>query len=142
MSCARPKYVQVMNQASNDNSVGETQAECRQTFSKSGLCLVWYWEKKPTSVKDEGILIFKSYHLNAHDQTAVETDMAASPHIVLWMPDMGHGSRPTVTHRLDVGTYRVSKIYFSMTGEWDIHFQSKNGSEVIDETAVRLVISF
>lgn len=100
--------------------------------------MLWYWEVKPTA-QSQGSLIFKTYRLNNLDQTPVETDLAQRPEVILWMPSMGHGSTPTQTTRLDVGTYRTSQVYFVMPGEWDIRFQVKNGSEVVDATEVHIV---
>lgn len=86
-----------------------------------------------------GNLIFKTYRLNLLDQTPIEVDLFATPQVVLWMPSMGHGSTPTQTAWADQGTYRTTNVFFTMPGDWEIRFQVKNGSEVVDETRVRLV---
>lgn len=58
--------------------------------------------------------------------------------VVLWMPDMGHGSAPTQINRVvdangDVapGRYIVRNIYFVMGGDWDIQviLTDKNGQK-------------
>lgn len=136
--CAKPKYV---NETAHDKSqnAGQEAATgvCETIFSTSGLCLFWYWEVKPTA-EAQGSLIFKTYRFNHLDQTPVEVDLAQVPQVILWMPGMGHGSTPTQTTRMDLGTYRVSQVYFVMPGEWEIRFQVKNGSEVVDAAQVSL----
>ncbi len=135
MGCARPKYVQESTDSNNGSFEQGTKANCSITFSQSHLCLSWYWEQKPTS-KEMGSLIFKTYRLNTFDQTSVPVDMPIVPTLVLWMPGMGHGSTPTQTTRLDVGTYRASRVFFIMPGEWNLQFQVQNGNDVTDEAKV------
>lgn len=66
-------------------------------------------------------------------QTPIEKDMESLPQLVLWMSSMGHGSTPSQTQRLDVGTYRASNVFFIMPGDWQLKFQIKNGNELLDE---------
>lgn len=58
--------------------------------------------------------------------------------VVLWMPDMGHGSAPTQISRvIDAngnivpGRYLVRNIYFVMGGAWDVQviLTDKNGQK-------------
>lgn len=137
-SCAEPKYVKVSDAATDGTNAQESKTDCQTFFSTSGLCLTWYWEKKPTSTQ-MGNLIFKTYRLNSLDQTPIEVDLTATPQVVLWMPSMGHGSTPTQTTRVDEGTYRVTNVFFIMPGDWEIRFQVKAGTEVVDETHISLV---
>jgi hypothetical protein len=51
---------------------------------------------------------------------------------------MGHGSTPTTTTRVDVGSYRVSNVFFTMPGEWELRLQAKNGTEVLDEANISI----
>lgn len=127
-NCARPKYVE--ETTSNQTPAGkvEVAAECSAVFSESKYCLSWYWENKPTS-KQAGSLIFKVYRLNQFDKTAVPVDFKSTPDVILWMPSMGHGSTPTQTARLDVGTYRVSNVFFIMPGDWEIRFLVKDEND-------------
>lgn len=138
LGCAQPKYVTESEQTSTGQQTTESKVNCGIQFSNSKYCLSWFWENKPTST-NQGSLIFKIYRLNAFDQTAIQLDSAEIPQLTLWMPSMGHGSTPTETQRLDVGTYRVSKVFFIMPGEWDLKFQIKSGSEVTDEAVVQIV---
>lgn len=63
---------------------------------------------------------------NAKDHSFVEL-ADETVDVVLWMPDMGHGSAPTQISRVvdakgDVvpGRYAVRNIYFVMGGLWDV----------------------
>ena len=72
---------------------------------------------------------------NGRDHSFVElTD--ESVEVILWMPDMGHGSAPTQISRvvdangdLVPGRYEVRNIYFVMGGTWDVQvvLTDKNG---------------
>jgi hypothetical protein len=136
--CAEPKYVKDSEAGAGGTNAQESKAECQASFSTSGLCLTWYWEKKPTST-EMGSLVFKTYRLNSIDQTPIEVDLTTTPQVVLWMPSMGHGSTPTQTTRVDEGTYRATNVFFVMPGDWEIRFQVKTGTEVVDETHISLV---
>lgn len=139
ISCAKPKYIQESDTGTAEQKVQESKPECNLKFSNSGLCLLWFWEKLPNSTSEFGRLIFKTYRQNIYDQSPIETDLASLPHVVLWMPGMGHGSSPTETTKIDTGTYRSDKVLFIMPGEWEIRFQVKNGNEVGDEVRVNFV---
>ena len=133
VGCARPKYVEESTTPSSPAGKLETTTECTITFTESKYCLSWYWENKPTS-KQAGSLIFKVYRLNEFDKTPVEVDFKTTPEVILWMPSMGHGSTPTQTHRLDVGTYRTSNVFFIMPGVWDIRFSVKEENDTTKAT--------
>lgn len=145
-ACAQPKYESIAAPAEqsgenkNENPSGESDsAACEIRFKSSGLCVSWRWEAKPTGAK-VGALVFKVFRQNLFDASPIETDLDGLPAVVLWMPSMGHGSSPTTVTRLDVGTYRASKVFFVMPGEWQIKIQLKNGNDVSDEALVSLTI--
>jgi hypothetical protein len=55
--------------------------------------------------------------------------------VVLWMPDMGHGSRPVkINTAVDasgntlVGVYAVTKMYFVMGGLWEVRVSLKDAA--------------
>jgi len=132
--CARPKYLRsspIVSEATG------SKASCSVVFSNSGLCLSWYWENKPTE-RQAGQLVFKTYRLSSLDESALEVDLESLPSVILWMPSMGHGSTPTQTLRIDQGTYRARNVFFIMPGEWEIRFQVRKGSDVLDQATVLL----
>ncbi len=138
ISCAQPKYVSENNIA-NNNSAYDAGSDCSIQFKGSQMCLSWYWEKKPTST-DAGSFIFKTYRLNTLDATAIELNPVSGPQVLLWMPSMGHGSTPTQTVQLDVGTYRAENVFFIMPGEWEMKFQIKDGDIVRDEAIILITL--
>jgi hypothetical protein len=139
LSCAKPQYVSETTSQDLIATSKESKMDCSIAFSKSAVCITWYWESKPTD-SDMGGFIFKTFRLNSFDQTPVEVDTTQIPEVILWMPSMMHGSTPTKTSRLDAGTYRVSNVFFIMPGEWEIKFQIKNGTEISDEATIRLTL--
>lgn len=67
--------------------------------------------------------------------------------VELWMPSMGHGSRPTVVKPvLDAagaavpGAFEVSKVYFVMGGDWEVrvHLTAANGQRETQSFALEL----
>lgn len=143
VGCAQPKYVQESGVTENKIAQEENKADCSIAFSESKYCLSWYWEAKPTATQP-GSLIFKIFRQNQFDQTPVELDATQTPEVILWMPGMGHGSSPTQTTRLDVGTYRASKVFFIMPGDWEIRFSVKESeqpnSKQVDGAVVAITI--
>lgn len=139
VACAQPKYVRLDEEQGSPNSQEFGAATCSLRFSQSQNCLSWFWEKKPTQT-ESGRLVFKIYRANSFDGSAVLIDPSFSPSVLLWMPGMGHGSSPTSTSRLDIGTFRTSDVFFIMPGEWEIKFQIKNENNVQDEIIVRVQI--
>lgn len=142
-ACAQPKYESSGSSNPNGNMAQGSQdqkfSECTLRFSTSKYCLAWKWEEMPTSAK-AGTLVFKVYRGNTYDDTPVEMDFGSIPTLVLWMPSMGHGSSPTTVTRLDVGTYRVSNVFFIMPGKWEMRFQIKDGTTIQDEAVVALTL--
>ena len=138
MACAQPRYVKAEDVGSNgEQTHSDTKADLTLGFQHQALYLSWYWETKPTA-SAVGSMIFKTYRPNQFDQSVVLTDLPGDVNVLLWMPGMGHGSSPTKVQRLDVGTYRVTQVFFVMPGEWEIHFQSKAGNVLNDEIVVNL----
>lgn len=137
LGCAEPRYLQKIQLSPSDNDPQKVST-CSIPFKHSLHCLTWEWEKMPTS-REYGSLVLKIYRLNNHDQTPVLENPAGELQVVLWMPSMGHGSTPTQTEQLDVGTYRVRNVFFIMPGDWDMHFQIQDGATTIDEAKVSLI---
>lgn len=55
----------------------------------------------------------------AHIQ-APQNQQVSDVKIELWMPDMGHGSRPVAVRQFGVNKYHVTKAYFMMAGLWEV----------------------
>ena len=93
------------------------------------------WEQKPTET-DMGSFLFQTYRTNPVDGTKVPQDLGDTVNVFLWMPSMGHGSSPVTVERLGLGQYRASAVFFIMKGDWEIHFQVKNGKDTADEAVL------
>jgi hypothetical protein len=130
-SCAKPRYVDDLTE-----KVESVSGECGLLFLSENICLKTEWIKRPSeSAYGEMILSF----VDQSDQTRF-IDPRHTPLIVLWMPGMGHGSSPVKIDRTDVGQYKVSEIFFIMPGEWDIRYQLKDGSNVVEEKIQEITI--
>lgn len=139
VACAKPTYVQVQNGNPSSPNQEKLAADCQPRFKDNGGCLIWWWEKMPTS-QDLGQLVFKIVRANRLDQTAIPVPLDVDPLVILWMPSMGHGSTPTRVERIDSGSYRVHDVFFIMPGEWQIQFQIPNVQGQIDEVIVPVTI--
>lgn len=139
-ACAQPKYENVIKESNPGNgSTSEKVSQCQVKFKNSQYCLTWVWEVEPTD-SVAGSLVFKISRGNNFDDSPVLTDFDFPVSVLLWMPSMGHGSSPTKTEKLDVGTYRTSNVFFVMPGDWEIRFQVKDGKTITDEAIVSLSI--
>ncbi|MGE3261935.1 MAG: hypothetical protein AB7K68_09165 [Bacteriovoracia bacterium] len=144
LGCAQPKY-------ENSPSSGLSTDQQKQgqglgiKFPQSGIQMAWRWEKEPVG-PEEGVLVVRTYRLSPVDNFPEPVDVSADLTLKLWMPDMGHGSAPTVVERmrdangvLVTGAYRVKSIYFIMPGYWEMIFEIQEGGVVRDSAKVSLV---
>lgn len=137
LSCAQPRYENIITE-DNSSPPSEKLTNCTLRFSNSGWCVLWTWEQKPIQ-KKAGQFILKIMRPNLLDETPVYVEAEDNIAVVLFMPKMNHGSRPTKVTKLDVGTYRISNVVFIMPGEWEIKFQLKQNGAVIDEAIFPLI---
>lgn len=136
--CAKPRYETAQPTSSGNTSQIQKVTDCEIRFQNSSYCLLWQWEKNPTSAQ-VGSLIFKVVRANALDDSPIPVDLTSVPALALWMPSMGHGSSPTSVEKIDTGSYRAKNVFFIMPGEWELKFQLKDGNTVQDETVVTLI---
>ncbi len=129
-SCADPRYVD------GPQTDIDTVTGCGHVFKSENLCLKTAWVQRPSeSTYGEMTLSF----VDVNDETRL-VDPKNEPFIVLWMPSMGHGSSPVTMERIDVGRYKASEIFFIMPGPWDIRYQLKSGSDVVEERIQKITI--
>jgi hypothetical protein len=129
-SCSNPRYV--TGPATLERDSTDKSSECPYRFS-GGECLTLNWVTEPTE-KTFGEFVFKVFRANLYDGSAVLLPTTAR--VVLWMPSMSHGSSPVKTDTLDVGTFRATRVFFTMRGEWEIRIQIMNGDQVLSEAIV------
>lgn len=109
-------------------SISAAQA-CDIHFKSEDLCMSVSWEKFPKA-RENGAFVLK--FTDAQDSQRL-MDPKTSPHVILWMTSMGHGSKPVTLKREDIGTFRSTDVFFIMGGPWDIKFQLKDGDNVLEE---------
>jgi hypothetical protein len=91
-------------------------------YKKNTLHIHASFPTAPT-VGKESLLVLEAKDAATHSPTAINDNVE----VVLWMPSMGHGSAPTqVEQALDangnpiLGTLNVRKVYFIMSGDWEV----------------------
>jgi hypothetical protein len=102
------------------------------SFEQGALQARAHWQQGPSDDDSEGILLLQFMDTATQQPVALA---ATTIKVDLFMSMMGHGSSPTVvTPVVDnsgkpvTGAYRVSKIYFTMDGEWQVRVTLKNSS--------------
>ncbi len=129
--CAEPKYLDA-----NPNRPAQKVELAKASFANSGP--IWLsWEKWPTD-NEFGSFFLKTGRENKGDQSPVPQDIEGELTIELWMPSMGHGSSPVIVTKVDVGTYRVDRVFFSMSGDWEIRIQRVVNGAMVDKAVFAL----
>jgi len=130
MACARSNYQDGNNDNRNPANANQ-DSTCALQLTQTNLCVDLIWDHRPTET-DYGSFTLEFY--DPSDRTRF-IDPSQTLEVQLWMPSMGHGSSPVKIDRVDVGQYRVSNVFFTMHGTWDIQIRLKNGNVVVDQVA-------
>jgi hypothetical protein len=118
-----------------ERNTEEVSNECEFYFETENLCLKPAWDIMPTENT------FGSMTLTFTDKNISRPISPRNmPFIQLWMPSMGHGSSPVTVTLIKEGIYKAEDIFFIMPGPWDIKYQLKNDSDVIEEMIQKLTI--
>lgn len=114
----------------------EVSDECEYYFESEALCLRARWDTRATEST------FGSMTLTFTERNSPTRPVSPKrdPFIQLWMPSMGHGSSPVTMTLLEEGVYKAEDIFFIMPGPWDIRFQLKDGSIVVEEKIQKITI--
>lgn len=124
-ACAKPTYItsgSTLPQNEKASSDG-----CSARFQPSNACLTIRWEKFPTE-EEFGSFIMTVSRRDSWRETTLDLEKAANGviqplSITPYMPSMGHGvDRPIVIEKLGPGTYRASKVFFTMKQDWELRF--------------------
>lgn len=129
-ACASPNYVENTGVGVAE---GAPSAACALKFSSQSLCVSYDWEVSPTE-SETGTFVARF----TNSTSGALLDPALPLKVILWMPSMGHGSSPVEVTRLSQGLYRVSRVFFSMPGTWQIRFQLMQGSTMVEEQIATL----
>lgn len=112
---------------SHANACEEHPQMTHLKFAKGKIHVHATWVQGPRS---PGESILRLEWKNGTDHSAIEPP--GSFKVVLWMPDMGHGSAPTKIQQVVdeiqqplVGVYAVTNVYFTMGGKWDVNVKLK-----------------
>lgn len=125
--CARPNYQDA------DPGVG-TLSACPMYFESADLCAGLEWQVFP-SKKQMGSFVLNFWGREGSRSKPVALDPSLDLSIYLWMPGMSHDSpKPRITETAP-GVYRVEKVFFVMTGDWEIRFVLKDGEGHAEERA-------
>lgn len=126
-SCAKPNYQNAQPIVPTEQ--GQDVDSCQMFLSVERICVDLVWGKSP-SVTEFATFNLKFYIQENPNQLV---DPSNNLNVVLWMPDMGHGSSPVTIEKISAGQYRISRASFFMAGEWEIRIQTKNGVNIVDQ---------
>ena len=131
-ACADPQYQNAPPYSGEPRKL----SGCQARFA-TGACVSVSWKQQPEE-GEFGAFEVQIYRRGPKGSPPVFEDPAGSLSVVLWMPSMGHGSSPVTVKRVEEGVYKVTNVYFSMRGDWEIRFFVKNGNEILDQAVVPL----
>jgi len=125
-ACAHPKYAEKPLDPAEEQ-LGTCDIELRD----SKMCASFSWDIPPSEDKEGSFVLEFHGDRDASQVVDLIVDLA----VVLWMPSMGHGSKPVEITHLGNGQYRVSNVFFTMHGDWDIQVQLKNkkNGQILDQ---------
>ena len=125
-----------LNFSSPRRTVTDSTAPCALWLEGSKLCASITWVTTPGEESD-GELLLRFWNPERATEAGPFVDPElGTPFVQLWMPSMGHGSSPTRIAKQGPGEYRVTRVYFSMPGDWDIRVQLRRGSVVAEQTVL------
>jgi hypothetical protein len=103
-------------------SASAAATEQHLTFANNTIHAHFNWTVGPQAESESMMLVsFKTG--TDHKPLDIKSKLS----VILFMPDMGHGSSPTKVEKVP-GTfdYKVSKMYFTMPGKWEVRVTLKN----------------
>ena len=151
--CSLPFFAAAEGVSEVKASLNQEALKCDLKFKKLHACGTLSWVIPPKRVemiteKDQAELTLlicpqksfgkgkfrKKNRLKHEHDLKKEFDRV---HVRLWMPSMGHGSRPTQVREL-VGEgaclkFHVDQLYFSMPGDWEIQVELKKNQKILDQ---------
>jgi hypothetical protein len=124
------------------SSAQAAESKCPLLFKKEKLCAELHWVKEPKAVemptekdKAEFTLTFKSTTGKKEN-----TDPKQRVSVGIFMPSMDHGSMPVTLTKTETGVYQVQNVYFTMSGEWEIHVKlvatESKTEKIVDQAKV------
>lgn len=108
------------------------------SFKETKTFFILDWTQGPQL--GESILQVRAWNEAEGTLNGPYQDFSEEFAVDLWMPDMGHGSSPVKITKIEQGEYLVNKIYFIMSGKWEVRFKLKRQGKVVDEVVLNLHI--
>lgn len=141
LSCAKPKSPQLQENllCQAEGNTKPNQDICNYYWKNLQMCMNWSWQV-PASSSQKGSMLIKMTRPHRVDQTPVLQDLDYDLVVTLWMPSMGHGSLPTRIRKVDVGSWLIENIFFTMPGDWEIRLAWKENTQIKDELVLRFDI--
>lgn len=103
-------------------SASAAVSEQHLTFANGKIHAHISWTVGPV-VETESIMLVDFKTGEDHKPLDIKSEVKVS----LFMPEMGHGSSPTKVEKVRGSTsFKVSKIYFTMPGKWEVRVTIKN----------------
>jgi hypothetical protein len=99
--------------AKPDSGLGRLVFDHELSFASLGASARLKWLDGPHSPNESKLAV----EIVGADADSVE--------VVLWMPEMGHGSADTVVTRAGTTKFEVTDIYFIMSGLWELQVRLK-----------------
>jgi hypothetical protein len=134
-ACLESPLLNHIGAPQNHGFTGDS-SECPLSFEKEGLCAELTWVSYPEG-EELGVLNLNFWAKVGGAKSGPYLAPRGTPFVYLWMPH-GHGTSPTEISGSD-GQYKVTEVFFNMSGDWDFHVQLKSGGRVLDESTMRYV---
>lgn len=131
--CADPKYVSEGAPVPVDSKL---QQSGDYHFVQADLYVSYDWEQVASESRP-GVLIVRLFRPDPLDGFPFIADTDSTLTAKISMPGMGHGAPPVIVEKISAGTYRISKMYFSiMHGQWEIKLQLHSADGNIEDVVV------
>lgn len=88
--------------------------------------------------REANTFLLQLENFDAAKQQEIDFNVA----VKLWMPSMGHGSSPVKVEKIAPGLFKVTQVYFIMSGDWEIRIQikDKQTGQLIEQVVQALII--
>jgi len=121
-------------------------APCALPLPAAQLCASIQWDSAPSASRPNAFTL-RFWNLESGSEAGPYVSPLQEPFVKLWMPSMGHGSRPVsfspardAAGQIIPGVYRVEKVIFTMRGDWDIQIQLREQGQVREQVALSLYL--
>jgi hypothetical protein len=107
--------------------LGQQSLETNRIFKTTSQSIQLNWLTGINTTEEGKVVVLLTKNGALFDEAEVTLNA------YLWMKSMGHGSSPIVITKLTTGIYQLSELYFTMTGDWQLHLTLSKNNSIIDE---------